>query len=178
MRAMRPKEPYPTAKKVQLCGVRGRAPPPGPQARPAQGPLARGRKARREGPPALPVDLPLYSFARPETGEVHWLILPAVNNAEVFSMALESFAREVGAGKSKNARPARARPGRLAHGREEAEGARGDTPGVLLPSHYSPEPQPSERLRVLSEEGVAKRHYEEIEELEEAYSGFVQKFGV
>jgi DDE superfamily endonuclease len=44
----------------------------------------------------------LYAFARPKTGEVCWLILPTVN-AEAFSMALESFAREVGAGKSKNA---------------------------------------------------------------------------
>ena len=40
----------------------------------------------------------LYAFARPKTGEVHWLVLPTVN-AEVFSMALESLAREVGAGK-------------------------------------------------------------------------------
>ena len=42
----------------------------------------------------------LYAFARPKTGEVHWLILPTVN-AEAFSMALENFAREVGAGKKK-----------------------------------------------------------------------------
>jgi len=42
----------------------------------------------------------LYAFARPKSGEVHWLILPTVN-AEVFSMALEHFAREVGVGKRK-----------------------------------------------------------------------------
>jgi hypothetical protein len=42
----------------------------------------------------------LYAFARPKTGEVHWLILPTVS-AEAFSMALENFAREVGAGKRK-----------------------------------------------------------------------------
>ena len=50
------------------------------------------------------MDLHLYAFARPKTGEVCgevcWLILPTVN-AEVFSLALESFAREVGAGKRK-----------------------------------------------------------------------------
>src|SRR3954465_4850317 len=40
----------------------------------------------------------LYAFARPKSGEVHWLILPTVS-AEVFSMALENFAQEVGAGK-------------------------------------------------------------------------------
>lgn len=39
----------------------------------------------------------LYAFARPKTGEVHWLVLPTVN-AEVFSLALESFAREIGTG--------------------------------------------------------------------------------
>lgn len=39
----------------------------------------------------------LYAFACPKTGEVHWLILPTVN-AEVSSLALENFAREVGAG--------------------------------------------------------------------------------
>ena len=33
----------------------------------------------------------LYAFARPKTGEVCWLILPTVN-AQVFSLALESFA--------------------------------------------------------------------------------------
>ena len=37
----------------------------------------------------------------------------------------------------------------------------------FLPSH-SPELQPSERLWPLSNEGVANRHFEEIEELEEA----------
>jgi hypothetical protein len=43
------------------------------------------------------VELPLlwtylYSFVRPKTGEVHWLILPTVNT-RVFSLALEHFAR-------------------------------------------------------------------------------------
>ena len=43
----------------------------------------------------------LYAFAHPKkSGEVHWLILPTVS-AEVFSIALENFAREVGAGKRK-----------------------------------------------------------------------------
>src|SRR5215203_4577011 len=42
----------------------------------------------------------LYAFAHPKSGEVHWLVLPTVK-AEVFSMALEHFAKEVGAGKRK-----------------------------------------------------------------------------
>lgn len=41
-----------------------------------------------------------YSFVRPITGEVHWLILPAVNT-EVFSMAHSHFAEQAGAGKDK-----------------------------------------------------------------------------
>ena len=36
----------------------------------------------------------LYAFAHPNSGKIHWLILPTVN-AEVFSLALEHFAREV-----------------------------------------------------------------------------------
>jgi hypothetical protein len=42
-----------------------------------------------------------YSFVRPVTGEVHWLILPTLNT-EVFSMALSHFAEQVGAGKDKH----------------------------------------------------------------------------
>ena len=42
----------------------------------------------------------LYAFARPNSGEVHWLIVPTVS-AQAFSVALENFAKEVGAGKRK-----------------------------------------------------------------------------
>lgn len=42
------------------------------------------------------MDLHLYGFVRPESGEVFWLILPTVN-VELFSMALNEFAKEVGA---------------------------------------------------------------------------------
>lgn len=74
------------------------------------------------------MDRNLYAFARPKTGEVFWLILPTVN-AEVFSMALEDFAREVGAGTSK--RILLVLDGAGWHGQEEAEGPRRDAPGVL-----------------------------------------------
>ena len=60
----------------------------------------------------------LYAFARPKTGEVHWLILPRVNT-KVFSLALESFAKEVGAGDEK-AHLARPRSSRMAHHRQAA----------------------------------------------------------
>jgi hypothetical protein len=72
----------------------------------------------------------LYAFARPKTGEVHWLILPSVS-AQVFSLALEHFAREGGSGQQKKAHPARGRQGRMAYRKEEAKGPRRDTPGVL-----------------------------------------------
>jgi hypothetical protein len=86
--------------------VRGLAPPSGPQADHPQGMEEphRGEEAARQGPSALSVDLPLRRLRTPETGEVHWLILPTAVNAEVFSLALENFAREVGAGKWKRIR--------------------------------------------------------------------------
>ena len=42
----------------------------------------------------------LYGFVRPESGEVYWLIVPTVN-VKLFSMALNEFAKEVGAGKER-----------------------------------------------------------------------------
>jgi hypothetical protein len=42
----------------------------------------------------------LYAFAHPNSGEVHWPILPRVD-AEAFCVALENFAEEVGAGTRK-----------------------------------------------------------------------------
>jgi hypothetical protein len=38
----------------------------------------------------------LYGFVCPQSGEVYWLILPTVN-VELFSRALQEFAKEVGA---------------------------------------------------------------------------------
>jgi transposase len=107
----------------------------------------------------------LYAFARPKTGEVHWLILPTVS-AQVFSnLALENFAREVGAGKRERILLVVDQAGwhSAKHKLEVPEGIDLE----FLPSH-SPELQPSERLWPLSNEGVANRHFDEIEELEEA----------
>jgi transposase len=105
----------------------------------------------------------LYSFVRPKSGEVHWLILPVVN-AEVFSLALEHFATEVGAGNRKRILLVLDRAGwHTGKDIEVPEGIHLE----FLPS-ASPELQPSERLWPLSNEGVANRHFEEIEELEEA----------
>jgi len=105
----------------------------------------------------------LYAFAHPESGEVHWLILPTVN-AEVFSVALENFAREVGAGTRRRILLVVDRAGwHTAKKLKLPEGIHLE----FLPSH-SPELQPAERLWPLSNEGVANRHFEQIEDQEEA----------
>jgi transposase len=109
----------------------------------------------------------LYAFARPDSGQVHWLILPTVN-AEVFSVALEHFAREVGAGSTKRILLVLDNAGWHTAKRKlrVPEGIHLE----FLPSH-SPELQPAERLWVLSDEAVANRHFEVIEELQEALVG-------
>ncbi len=43
----------------------------------------------------------LYSFVHPKTGQSEWYIIPRVN-VDWFNLALESFAKTVGAGKDKN----------------------------------------------------------------------------
>lgn len=104
----------------------------------------------------------LYAFAHPKSGEVHWLILPTVN-AEVFSLALEHFAKEVGAGKRKRILLVLDQAGwHTAKKLRIPEGIHLE----FLPSH-SPELQPAERLWPLSDEGVANRHFDQIDDLEE-----------
>jgi transposase len=105
----------------------------------------------------------LYSFVRPSTGELHWLILPTVNG-EVFSLALSHFAEEVRCGKNRHLVLVLDQAGW--HTGKEVEVPEG-IHLEFLPS-ASPELQPSERLWPLSNEGVANRFFESIEELEEA----------
>ena len=93
----------------------------------------------------------LYAFARPKTGEVHWLILPTVN-AQAFSMALESFARGVGAGKKKRVLLVLDRAGW--HTAKQKLRVPEGIHLEFVPSH-SPELQPAERLWPLSDEGVS-----------------------
>lgn len=105
----------------------------------------------------------LYSFVRPKTGEVHWLILPTVS-VEVFSLALSHFAEQVGAGKDKRILLVLDQAGWHTSPRVRVpEGLELE----FLPSH-SPELQPSERLWPLTNEGVANRYFEDITFLEEA----------
>ena len=83
-------------------------------------------------------------------------------------MALEHFAREVGAGKGKRILLVLDQAGW--HTAKKKLRVPEGIHLEFLPSH-SPELQPSERLWSLSNEGVANRHFERIEELEEALVG-------
>jgi hypothetical protein len=97
----------------------------------------------------------LYGLVRPQSGEVYWLILPTVNVelfVELFSMALNEFAKAVGASEEKRVilvvNQAGWRTGRKV---EIPEGIHVE----FLPSG-SPELQPAERLWPLTNEAVAK----------------------
>ena len=105
----------------------------------------------------------LYGFVRPESGEVYWLILPTLN-VGVSSMALDGFAKEVGAGKDKRILLVVDRAGwHTGKEVEVPEGIRLE----FLPSG-SPELQPAQRLWPLTNEAVANGIFEEIEGIEEA----------
>ena len=105
----------------------------------------------------------LYGFVHPESGEVYWLIMPTANT-KLFSMALGEFAKEVGAGKERRILLVVDRAGWHTGGEVEVpEGIHLE----FLPSG-SPELMPAERLWPLTNEAVANRLFEEIEELEEA----------
>jgi hypothetical protein len=105
----------------------------------------------------------LYGFVRPQSGEVYWLIVPTVN-VELFSMALYEFAKEVGAGEQRRVLLVVDQAGWHTGGEVELpEGIHLE----FLPAG-SPELMPAERLWPLTNEGVANRLFEEIEELEEA----------
>jgi transposase len=100
----------------------------------------------------------------PSTGELHWLILPRVT-AEVFSLALSHFAREIGAGKDKRILLVLDQAGW--HTGKEVEVPEG-VQLEFLPAR-SPELQPAERLWPLTNEAVANRRpFENLDELEGA----------
>jgi transposase len=159
MKVMRLKERYPTAKVELWCEDEQRL---------GLKPIIRKVWSPIGQRPSVKVHQPyqwtyLYAFACPKSGDLHWLVLPTVN-AELFSVALENFAEEVGAGTRKRILLVLDRAGwHTAKKLKVPEGIHLQ----FLPSH-SPELQPSERLWPLSNEGVANRHFEEIEELEEA----------
>ena len=103
----------------------------------------------------------LYAFVRPATGEVQWLLLPTVSVA-VFSIALEHFARAVGAGPQK--RVVLVLDGAGWHTGKDLRVPDGIELLQLPP--YSPELQPAERLWPLVNEAFANRCIETLDELE------------
>lgn len=104
----------------------------------------------------------LYGFVHPESGEVYWLILPTVNT-ELFSMALDEFAKEIGVGKEKHVLLVLDQAGWHTGGEVEIpEGIHLE----FLPSGSS-ELQPAERLWPLTNEALANRLFEEMEEIEQ-----------
>ena len=105
----------------------------------------------------------LYGFVHPRSGRVFWMILPTVNT-ELYSLALEAFAKEVGAGEERHVLLVVDQAGWHTGGEVEIpEGIHLE----FLPSG-SPELQPAERLWPLSNEALANSLFEEIEEVERA----------
>src|SRR5215211_3629622 len=94
MRVLRLKESYPTAKVELWCEDEHRLGLK-PIIRKVWSPI--GQRPLVEVHQRYEWSYLYDAFAHPNSGEVHWLILPTVN-AEAFSMALENFAREVRAG--------------------------------------------------------------------------------
>jgi transposase len=104
----------------------------------------------------------LYGFVHPQSGKVFWMILPTVN-AELYSLALEEFAREVGAGEAKHILLVVDQAGWHTGGEVRVpEGIHLE----FLPSG-SPELQPAERLWPLTNEALANGLFEQIEHIEQ-----------
>jgi DDE superfamily endonuclease len=104
----------------------------------------------------------VYGFAHPESGDTHWLLLPSVN-VEVFTIALEQFAQAVGACPDRRIILVLDRAGW--HSSQTLVVPDG-IQLVFLPP-YSPELQPCERLWPLSNEAIANRRFETLDELQE-----------
>jgi len=104
----------------------------------------------------------VYGFVQPHSGKSSWLLMPTVNT-EAFSLALAAFAQEQGIGPNK----------RIALLMDQAgwhKSAELRVPEGLhllfLPAH-SPELQPAERLWPLSNEPLANRVFNSLDELEQ-----------
>jgi DDE superfamily endonuclease len=105
----------------------------------------------------------VYAFVQPTSGKSEWLLLPTVN-VQVFSLALAHFAQAVGAGPTRQLLLVLDRAGwQTSPDLEIPEGIH-----LLFLPPCSPELQPCERLWPLSNEGVANRHFQSLDDLEAA----------
>jgi len=101
-------------------------------------------------------------FVRPSTGQVIWFLADTVNTA-LFSAILAAFAREVGAGPGK--RVIIVLDGAGWHVSDSLEMPAGIDLEFLLA--YSPELQPAERLRPLTNEPLANQHFDTLADLDD-----------
>ncbi|MCP5109438.1 MAG: IS630 family transposase [bacterium] len=104
----------------------------------------------------------LYAFVRPANGAVEWWVANAVNSA-LFQSVIDAFAAAAGAGPDKavvllldNAGWHRAKKLKIPEGLRLC----------FLPP-YSPELQPAERLWPITDEAIANRCFETLDELAE-----------
>ena len=104
----------------------------------------------------------LYGFVRLTTGDVEWLLLPAVN-IPTFNLALEHFARAVGA--SETNRIVLVLDGAGWHTSKDVVWPKELHP-LVLPA-YSPELQPAEKLGPLVREATANRFIKTLDEVEQ-----------
>lgn len=103
----------------------------------------------------------LYGFVQPQSGRTSWLLMPTVNT-QVFSLALSAFAQEQGVGPNKHILLVLDQAGwHKSHELQIPE----ELHLLFLPSH-SPELQPAERLWPLSNEPLANRVFNSLDELE------------
>jgi transposase len=105
----------------------------------------------------------LYGFVCPQTGQTYWLIMPSVN-ITIFNLALAEFAKSVGAGKDK--RIVLVLDGAGWHTSEKVQIPEG-LEFIFLPP-YSPELQPAERLWSLTNEAIANRAFDTLDQLQAA----------
>ena len=109
-------------------------------------------------------------FVQPETGQTAWLLLPRVNQP-LFELALDHFARAVGAGPSKQVILVLDQAGwHTAKALRVPAGLH----LVSLPAH-SPELQPAERLWPLCHAGLANQLFATIEEVEETLAHWLRQ---
>lgn len=101
----------------------------------------------------------LYAFVCPQTGETYWCIMPRANIC-VYTIVIKEFAKAVGASKEKGVIVVLDQAGW--HSKKELPA------GIeleFLPSR-SPELQPAERLWELTDDPLANKYFETLDDLE------------
>lgn len=104
----------------------------------------------------------VYGFVHPVQGDTYWLILPVVN-IQAMSLALQEFARDVGAGATKHIVLVVDQAGWHTSARVVIPEGISLVP---LPAH-TPELQPAERLWPLVREGVANAVFPDVDALQD-----------